>query len=357
MVKKESKKPLYDIILIPEIFKVGEKRSDERDVFDLFKTLKYNSIILIDKDNKYLNLIQEYINSCSPKFKDPLLRHFKQLKIQKRLINFFNTSEEETAEKSIFDYDYYYSQLKDHNYDFVFVNDYCKESCLDKFGMSNMISISDLLVDPTIEQCFENTGKFEVEDKSDKESFENCILIPTIKYAKHIKLIDRYIGRHFHEDRKTPEQLASLKEVDHVLSEDRYFKSIVWILEVIKNNSQYQLDTSQTNDNSKYPSVEIITGLQTDLINDLQKEAIVEFFQTVSEKFREIYRYDIRIYLKDEGASTKMPHERLFVTDQIIVQFDRGFTLLKQNNTMMGTILNVLDSYDEQEIRTIDDLI
>lgn len=155
-----------------------------------------------------------------------------------------------------------------------------------------------------------------------KLEFEQEILVPIFRDAKHIKIFDRYIGRSVIGDRGNNIHIAQyLKE--------GYRKTLEWMIEIFCRESIYRQERT----------FEIYTGIdkfQQLTEKDLQdiKSAFQSFQKTVEGRLS----IHINFFLKKEkykeneedvnSPSLELRHQRYIVTNQVGLSIDRGFDLL-----------------------------
>lgn len=149
-----------------------------------------------------------------------------------------------------------------------------------------------------------------------QNDFENKILIAIFKYAKSVKIIDRYIGKLWKNEQKSNSYNLS----------PNYRLALKWIIEAFIN---YCI-------NKETAVFEIYTGF------DCENESIEINEQKVAElrkfevELKDIYKFNFKLHIKKEihDRSKEMPHGRFIFTNQIGLLIERGFDLLWNNKKM-----------------------
>lgn len=142
----------------------------------------------------------------------------------------------------------------------------------------------------------------------DKATFAEKIWEPVFKYAKHVKLIDRYIGR-------------SMRPGATRLAHD-YERSLRWIFEHFVALSR----------SKPVSSFEVYCGISSDDYSTHQQEEIAKQLRMWARQCSEDFGYEIKICVKREYPHTnEMEHDRFLLTDQVALAVGRGFALLRQD--------------------------
>ncbi len=163
-----------------------------------------------------------------------------------------------------------------------------------------------------------------------KKNFENNILAPILRFAKHVKIIDRQIGR---TARKDKEELS-----------ENYFRTLHWIIQLFS-------DISTVNNRT----IEIYCGIIADkdkrtkepsnkaeLRNKLN--ALETFERNLQPELKK-KGITIRVYKKKELLGKEVPHARYLTTDQQIgYNIDRGFDILRDDNMIRDVDVSVCDN-------------
>lgn len=218
-------------------------------------------------------------------------------------------------------------------------SDHCKECAakeLTQFPPIEVVDVAEYFMSKFFEENLHLNDHFFGKGES-KQEFEDKILIPLLRDAKHVKIYDRYIGR---------SMLNKEKE-----SANKYKNTIQWILEVFlrercsKLNGVFEV-YGGINSSKKIPKSRIAAA-----INALRE---------LEEEFKKEYpNLDFKLIIKDETKGEEMPHDRFLVTNQVAVSVGRGFNLLFGRQSLLQdvTISYFSDPGKiEQEVRNLPDL-
>ena len=155
--------------------------------------------------------------------------------------------------------------------------------------------------------------------KWNKTDFEREILKPIFDTAKHIKIFDRWIGKSaFNKHRGT------------VQFNRNYKRTLEWIIQVFKN----------VGGAGRGGIFEIYCGIEGGSLNARQSGQLKSEMQKFEAAIRAATAIPVQIILKNESNTSKCPHGRYLVTDQVSVLIDRGFDLLWDDAKMQSCGLN-----------------
>lgn len=148
---------------------------------------------------------------------------------------------------------------------------------------------------------------------------EEIFFVPIFRDAKHIKLIDRYIGRSIID--------RSSNQVDRFLSQG-YRRTLEWIISIfVRESSRDPIN-----------SFEIYTGIEMHRIDQADYERIESAFNWFCQFIYSTCDIAIKIFVKQErnqrdniGNWIELPHQRYLITDQVGFSIDRGFDLLNDD--------------------------
>lgn len=150
----------------------------------------------------------------------------------------------------------------------------------------------------------------------DEQRFKQRVLVPALAYAKHVKVIDRYIGRSIDAGKVWNNTIppASLTA--------EYRLSLLWLIDTYAALSQGRSERS----------LEVYCGIT---LNDAgERAAAVRALMEFEAELQRQYGSWLRVYVKDETGTPKMPHARYLITDQIALLIERGFDLLWSDEEM-----------------------
>ena len=177
----------------------------------------------------------------------------------------------------------------------------CVQNQLVHLSTVRVIDVDEYTIDDAF--CSRLTPRDHVFDHGEgkQHKFEQEILVPLFRDAKHVKIYDRYIGR------------SILQK-----NADNYKLALEWILEVFVRES-------------RKPGVfEIYSGFYTQP-HPNQPPADVPgakvALRQLETDMRKIYP-NFKLIIKNENRCHQLPHDRYLVTNQVAVSIGRGFDLL-----------------------------
>jgi hypothetical protein len=142
--------------------------------------------------------------------------------------------------------------------------------------------------------------------QSDANTFENKVLVPVFRYARHVKIFDRQIGRS-----------ARAAVLGSAKSFAGFERSLDWLVECFGGIS------TRTNGATFEIHTEVPPGDASPA-----REAARRLLAT-EERWAEAGGVRARFIIKASGpGGVEMNHDRFLFTDQIRLQFGRGFDLL-----------------------------
>ena len=333
---------LYRIAISASVFSAPD--IDYRSVLDMLEHIVDNCVIL-DNDTKSLendicSLVEAWPGNS--KFKTKGLSLLIQLKNKNRFIPFYSAESKSSAcnYKSC---PLIEEILSDYRQDYREIPIISTKNCCFPFKdaqkkiYKRSIDINDYFFSDFRENC-RKSRDFRIKYKdTSKEQFEREFLIPIFRYAKRVKIFDRYIGRSIINKKR---KIQGLRK--------NYKKSIKWIISVFNRET-----ISRKNDQI----IEIYTGVQAEEFSEEEKCNILGFFQDFSKEINDEFNISVDFKIKREraqkfdfeifpsldlneicepilykkisnGKGEDFPHARYLATDQITLLVDRGFDLL-----------------------------
>lgn len=142
-------------------------------------------------------------------------------------------------------------------------------------------------------------------------SAESKIFGPVLRYATHVTIIDRYIGR------SVPSEGTGIS----ALSTD-YQQSLQWLCEM------YQKSVAQRGIKS-IATFEIWCGLQSKKLSTTAIDAAVAALRGWESKMKAQGIPGFTLHIKKECNDSEFPHARYLITDQLALLVERGFELLR----------------------------
>ena len=154
--------------------------------------------------------------------------------------------------------------------------------------------------------------------KLKQPDFERRVLSPIFRYAKHVKIFDRYIGR----------SVVPQPNGAPALLKPGYQKTLEWFISVFQRECRRPHGAA----------VEIYCGWQKPSRSKTRSAVLaLRQYQTY---LNQRFSVPISIRLKKESNNNEMTHARYLVTDQASFTIDRGMDLLWDDTRMQRQKLN-----------------
>jgi len=144
-----------------------------------------------------------------------------------------------------------------------------------------------------------------------RDQFEDRVLNPLFRDAKHVKIFDAHIGRTVLSDPDAPRLL------------DTYSNTLTWIVACFADMTRGRQGRT----------FEITCGVDERKGMDIGHVA-VDLLEQFAQQMSSRYDCPISMIVKLEGKGGHMPHDRYLFTDQIALHVSRGFDLLNWNGTL-----------------------
>ncbi len=294
---------LMRIILLPSV--VSTIPENQIGVYiltiKLLQELEKNGIILVDDRNSIKTALSEGISKWPEKFRIPAQKLLKQLWKKNRFVEVSLHEdlpihcENKICQPCIKIAKEYLplAVLARH------VCNQCANKHLLELPIVKIVDIEEYAIDDYFRSKLDDRGCILSNGEWKQDKFEQEILIPLFRDAKHIKIYDRWIGRSI----LTP-------------NGDKYKLTLEWIHKVFLEKSRLGLSGI----------FEIYTGCQStadlsDTITALRQLEIE--IQKIHANFK--------IIIKNENNKGQMPHDRYLITNQVAIAIDRGFDLILDN--------------------------
>lgn len=310
--------------LSPRAFAVPEGSSANAHcslVIAFLRDLQDNGVVLEDEqaapgetDKKSIthSAIREAIDTWPQQYRSKVKTLFNALRVHNRFVKIPKAPSAATCENR--PCQYAIGIAGSRQADALLVSDDCKNSVKKALQKTEVFTAESYALsdfNERLKKCMEqriSSGELT------QSQAEQRIFGPLLRYAKHLKIIDRYIGR----------SVPARESGSARLGED-YKRSLEWICSIFRDKSERWSSGSR---------VEIFSGIDVQKIspNDLQAsiQALREWEQEMIKK-----GYGgLKLYLFEENHKNEMPHARYLLTDQIGILVDRGFDLLLSANQM-----------------------
>lgn len=297
---------LVRTILLPSVFRENSETSipNYSLIIRFLQDLKNNGIVLVDDTDCVLAAMREDINKWPLKFRKKAKEllivlekkdRFVQISLKKEVQANCNNQQCQQCIKI----------AKICLPTAIISSNHCKK-CAEKemtdFPNIEIVDIAEYSISEFFDEHLNQNDRFFVKGELNQQEFEDKILIPLLRDAKHLKIYDPYIGR----------SILTKK------SANKYKSTIKWILKVFLRER-----------GSKAKGVfEVYGGVN--ISKDIPKSKIPDAITALRElekEFKQEYP-NFQLIIKDETKGSKMPHDRFLVTNQVAVSVGRGFNLL-----------------------------
>ncbi len=287
---------LTRIILFPCVFNSG---TETQVIIIMLMDIVKSGVILVDDQSKVLQAIEKNINGWTPKFKQKAKELLKKLRKKNRFIEISQTqplvsncdNQIETSCIKIFTSEDFYKVIVLHN------------QCVDNAQVGNRITlIEDYAISPLVGQLNKSSLTLSTgEWKQDR--FEQEILFPLFRDARHIKIYDRWIGR------SVPQ------------GQTNHQTTLEWLLQVFQNVATIKIDTS----------FEVYCGIDTRQLSSIELSNAVNSLRRFEITTKKLFPY-FNLIIKNETYGNQLPHDRYLITNQTAIYIGRGFDLFANAN-------------------------
>jgi len=181
----------------------------------------------------------------------------------------------------------------------------CAERQLAEVATVKVVEVDEYTINDDFCAHLELRDRIFEQGEGKQNKFEQEILIPLFRDAKHVKIYDRWIGR-------------------SILTKnaDNYKRTLKWVLNVFVRNSRL----------GKTGVFEVYTGFYTQKhprqrhLDVSVSKAVVALRQLETDMQQAHPKF--RLILKNETQPKQLPHHRYLITNQVAVSIDRDFDLL-----------------------------
>jgi hypothetical protein len=304
-----SSKMLVRTILLPSVLRANSENqtADYGMVIRLLQDIEKNGVLLVDDTNCIKASLLQDIPKWPVKFRKKAEVLLKSLKKKNRFVE-VSLKDEVTAtcknkpcQQCIRIAKIYTPPAMLASQDCI----ECAKAQLESVSSVKVVDVAEYCVSDFFESHLNLSDRTLSKGEWKQDKFEQEILIPLFRDAKHIKIYDRWIARSV-SNFPNPGQIS-----------DNYKLTIEWILDVFLQKSRWGVGGV----------FEVYSGLDT------RKKSNAEVHTLVTElrKFESHIQHSFpkfKLMLKQETKTDQMPHERYLITNQVAVSIDRGFDLL-----------------------------
>ncbi len=186
----------------------------------------------------------------------------------------------------------------------------CAHAQLVLVSSVEVIDLAEYSVSDLFESHLKSSNRILSNGEWNQDKFEQEILIPLFRDAKHIKIYDRWVGR-------------SAMTNPHGQIADNYKLTLEWILDLFVRESRLGVNGI----------FEVYTGLDTRRSKP-KVPTFVASLRSFESDMRKAYSFpNFEVNIKEETQADQMPHERYLITNQVAISIDRGFDLLLEKRT------------------------
>ncbi len=173
-----------------------------------------------------------------------------------------------------------------------------------------------------------------------RQQFEARVWEPLFRSAKHVKLFDRMLGHTF------TGRLRGTGGGRPVALDDNYTRTLQWIF------SQF-LAHAPRRPNSVF---EVTCGLEANRLTPAEQAAAAAALRRFASDLSAHHGFQLTMIVKQEHAAA-LRHARFLFTDQVQLQIDRGFDLLRSDHRVRDVMIaHVQDPGKiEAEVRKLPD--
>jgi|GEM_PF-1937803 len=330
---------LLRVVIIPSIF---IPRNDKNPwyfntIISLLQDLLKTCVVLVDKDCCIMNALYEAVNKWPEKFRKKAQSLLKQLYKTNRIIEV--DSKEILALACINNpCQHCIGITKTYLPRIVIAIDDCYQCAkeeLSSLKIVPVVHVANYAVSNFADDCQKNSCGITLADGEwTQEKFEENILIPLFRDAKHIKIYDRMIGRSIRDKNG---EITAIKPIPK-----HYSETLEWFLDIYLQHSRPKSTRI----------FEVYSGFDIRAFEGKRAEAqrvLSQFEVDMQTKFS--FR-SFKLTIKEEvGREQEMPHGRYLITDQTAILIERGFDLLWDGEQMINAGYSLIK--DSRRIRDV----
>lgn len=322
-------------ILLPSIFGVNPEKSNAEYsmVIRFLQDLEKNGIVLVDDTQCIRSAILQNIEKWPQKYRNSAQTVLKVLKKNGRFVE-MSLNDKEQSDCKNKQCQQCIRMAKIYSPPAIISSVHCQECAEKEMTQFPSIDVVDI-AEYSLSKFFEsnlNMNDFScAKNELKPQEFEEKILIPLLRDAKHVKIYDRYIGRSIFQKTNAA-----------------YKSTLEWIINIFLRERD-----------SKLKGVfEVYGGISNSQIKEDKIPDAITALRQLESEFQQLYP-PFRLIIKAERKDREMRHNRFLITNQIAVSFERGFNLFSDSP---GFLQDVTISYFskpgtiEEEVRNLPDL-
>ena len=313
---------LLAVTLAPEVFILpGTDEQIQKLYYGLLHALLLdlteNGVVLVDSNNVLTGLIGENLNKWPGKYRKPLKELLSRLRVRSRFVK---------AEKAYLTSAMCVRAGCQHCNAIAEAYGFCTsivcDDCLGCPGLAagaNAVGITDYPCSGLAQyrrQC--KTIRLETAQWSEQD-FDDAVLKPLLSTAKHIKIIDRYIGRSLLRD-----------DGQHTGLSPRYRNSLAYFFDAYVRYCSHRIGST----------FEVYCGLEASNYAPASVQAAKAGLKAWTDSVLAQFGTPVRVILKHERLGQRMPHARFLVTNQASLLVETGFDIFLSEAEMKAAGYN-----------------
>ncbi|MBD2184325.1 hypothetical protein H6S82_24190 [Planktothrix sp. FACHB-1355] len=321
---------LVRTIILPSVLKADPENQSVHYgmMIGLLQDLEKNGVVLSDETNCIRAALFQDIGKLPVKFRKKAEVLLKDLKKKNRFIEvslsngFQAICKNKPCQQCI-------RICKEYSPPAILVSYGCKECTetqLALFPSVEVIDVAEYRISNLFEFHLKQVDRIIPNGEWKQDKFEQEILIPLFRDAKHIKIYDRWIGR------------SALQTPDIGQIGDNYKLTLEWIIDVFLRESR--LGASGV--------FEVYCGLDTRKIDKAKIPSFIASLRQFESDTRNTHSFpNFKLIIKEETQANQMPHDRYLITNQVAISIARGFDLLldKRNISYPRRLRDVTIAY------------
>lgn len=316
---------LLNTVILPEALEAPAESGQYSGLIcssriSLLRDLAKNCLVLVDRQGELRSEIKCVIDRWPPKFKPQVQVLLKELLKSNRIVEVGRVhNPPATCATATCKIGVEVARSAAPSCAVIVEGHECRTCVLGQANPRHAVTANEFHASRFEEERLEAAGGYTLRDGQwNQREFENKVLRPVFAHAKHVKVIDRNIGR--------TATGAGVKP--------SYRNTLLWLLKVFKEASP----TRTVGSFEVYCGLYTSTGPEPNAMSAEQVRTALSALRRLEDemKFADI---PVRVVVKKETPGKEMPHGRYLFTDQVELLVERGFDLLWTDAKMRGARL------------------
>ncbi len=297
-------------------------------VLSLLQDTEANCVLLVDDGNVMTSEISRAVHRWPPKYRGRAKEMLEKLRKSQRFVRVRDDGEVDVACGSG-DCGHTVAVCRREVPQILLGPAACEECASLAACEVAFTSINDYPISPFSRLRKDSESLILADSQWDKSGFQQKVWDPLFRYAKHVKLVDRYAGRHLQKEGGGYRLSVNAN----------YARSIEWIFGRFAALSAGR----------PVRSFEIACGLESDRLSDSEMLGATQVLRGFVRGLSERYGLEMTVHVKVESHGAEIRHARFIITDQMAMAVDRGFDLLKANDTIRDVHISLIYNPGEME--------